>query len=948
MNTMNGTTALPAISVALRAADVAAAAKNRNGLTYKGFGVLSGNATSSMLMDYKAESPEAYWRLIRTLFGGPRPIMNTVKVEMGNDRNNSTGPNPCTMRDCDEYPAVERDPGFQLAADARTVQPSVRLSILRWMAPTWVHDNDDVYHWYKNTILAVYRKYGIMVDSVNPDVNERTADLEWVAEFKRRILTDDTGFEVLGTGSADGNRSDAAVAENGTASAEVIDAAEVVRIEAGGGRAATATDAGWSSDEERELFRRIKVITSDEEVTGTFAGEVIADPRYLNAMDVASYHYSVEDDPEGNFTRLADEFDKEVWNSEAQAVFSNSADRPNNTNGDGLTDAERDALPADARGTGAFGAAASTGLGGQNGPLEMANTLIKGFVESRRTHAIYQPAIGACHEHMEYASKELVSARDPWSGWMYYDAGCAILEHFAKFANLGWEPAPSDEGAVGKADWGRDQDKDARIWRAIPAASGCEVGGNNPVNGARRGENSYLTLAAPDGSDFSTIVVNDSAFVRIVRITVDSSLTAAGKLVEIWETRAAEPGERYDTAYRRCIGSVEGDRTPEGITIYEFDMRPWSIITVTTLADIEPYAIPSAAEGSRAVLDENPTASILHADAFDDPARGARYTTDSNGAFEIVPDPERGAVLRQQIDWTHAGNAWIEGDPRTTIGDMRWTNYRVSVDVRFEPYPGRAPYVLLGARDMGGNKFTTDICGYDFKLRADGVWLLRRYGDEKRRGHLEDLRRRAAEAGTTPFQPGAGDWFTLALQVAGPVVTVWLNGAKVTEWTDDRPQSAGRIDLGTSFDHVRFSNLKVERVPGLSPYYSALIDDMHMVSWDDSRTPVLEYGGDWRHLNGQGMFTYMRSISRTNQIGATLSHTFDGTGLDVFGPSDGSVWLDVYVDGSLVKPGVQTQVNEGSLRTQLRVEGLEPGRHTVTLRLANHATWSVDAIGALA
>lgn len=73
----------------------------------------------------------------------------------------------------------------------------------------------------------------------------------------------------------------------------------------------------------------------------------------------------------------------------------------------------------------------------------------------------------------------------------------------------------------------------------------------------------------------------------------------------------------------------------------------------------------------------------------------------------------------------------IEGDPRTAIGDMRWTNYRVSVDVKFEDYAGRAPYVLLGAREMGGDKFTTDICGYDVKLRADGLWLLRRYGDEK-------------------------------------------------------------------------------------------------------------------------------------------------------------------------------------------------------------------------
>ncbi|MBM6700023.1 sugar-binding protein [Bifidobacterium pullorum subsp. saeculare] len=887
------------VTVMLTAADVAAAAANRNGLTYKGFGVLSGNATSSMLMDYRAEHPDAYRRLVRTLFGGPRPIMNTVKVEMGNDRNNSTGPEACTMREPGEYPAVGREPGFQLAADAAEVQPGVRVSILRWMAPTWVHGNDDVYRWYKNTILACYRAYGFMVGSVNPDVNERTADLDWVAEFARRVRQDETGFEVDPDAPAD--PSDPA-AHDPAALPDSL-----------GGRLATAADAGWSSDEERALFHRIKVITSDEEVTGTFAGQLFADPRYMDAVDVAAYHYSVVDDEEGGFTRLAEQADKEVWNSEAQAVFSNSADRPNNTNGDGLADP-----------------VANTGIGGPGGPLEMANTLIKGFVRSRRTHAIYQPAIGACHKHMEYASKELVSARDPWSGWMYFDAGCAVLEHFCACAKLGWA---GDDPAV---------------WRAIPAASGCEVGGDNPVNGARHGEPSYLTLAAPDGADFSTVIVNDSALPREYRIAVDPALPAAGRPAEVWQTRAAEPGERYDAAWRRRVGVIEPVDGPDGTTQYALTVRPWSMVTVTTLADVAPYAIPATPEASRPVLDEDPAHGVLHADAFDDPARGARYATDTNGAFEVVPDPECGHALRQQIDWTHAGDAWIEGEPRTTIGDMRWTNYRVSVDVRFEPYPGRAPYVLLGARDMGGDKFTTDLAGYDFKLRADGVWLLRRYGDEKHRGHLEDLRRRAAEAGAPAFRPGAADWFTLSLEVAGPTVTVRLNGAEVTRWTDDRPQTAGRVMLGTSFDHVRFSRLRVERVPGFSPHYAALVDDMHLVSWDDSRTPVLRYDGEWEHRNGQGMFTYLRSISRTSRIGASLTHTFDGTGLDVFGPSDGDVLLDVFVDGRLAGQRRRTQANEGSLRTQLHIGGLEPGRHTVTLRLANQALWQVDAIGALA
>ena len=57
-------------------------ANNVNGLTYKGFGLLSANSTSDLLMDYKAQNPEAYAELLQYLFGGKYPIMTHVKLEM--------------------------------------------------------------------------------------------------------------------------------------------------------------------------------------------------------------------------------------------------------------------------------------------------------------------------------------------------------------------------------------------------------------------------------------------------------------------------------------------------------------------------------------------------------------------------------------------------------------------------------------------------------------------------------------------------------------------------------------------------------------------------------------------------------------------------------------------------------------------------------------------------
>ncbi|SFC34914.1 protein of unknown function [Nocardioides terrae] len=926
-----------AVQITVKGTDVAAAAQNRNGLTFKGFGVLTANSTSSLLMDYKAEHPEKYWELIETLFGGDHPIMDTVKIEMGNDRNTSTGPNPGSMRTRDEYPNVQREPGFQLAADAQKVaKRPLQVSILRWNTPTWVKSNADQYIWFKNTVLAAYREYGIMVDSINPDTNETgNPNEDLYKQFSASLRNDAKGYE---------------------------------------GATADDPNNGFASATEANLFHSIRTVAADTVGTPpTNFGDQMTDPAdssLRDAVDVVGFHYSSADDSHGNLKKIAEVLDKEVWNSEGQATFSNTADRPNNTNSD------------EQGGTG-------TEIGGTNSPLEMANWVTTGFASSRRSLYVFQPAIGSFYDGFQYSSKELVSARDPWSGWIYYDGGLAVLQQFTQFATLGWENPTGDADANG-------------IWRAVPQASGSELGTGNPPSGARQGGASYTTLAAPDASDFSTVIVNDSKYTKTYRVTADGMDLGRDKTMEVWETRAADAGEAYDANYVKPLQEIR----PDADGTYTVTVKPWSTVTATTLdhatrgshgsltaRDGYGNNLPTSREytdrnGGRDVLDTDRTGrrngdthdDVLYADDFDysrepdiksyDPrrhrlvdsgesyldSRGAkpkpagtpdvqpeddgatpRYTDDTNGAFESVATADRshGRVLRQQIGTGMAGGAWNGGDPKTTIGDNRWANYRVSVDVRFDDATGT--YATVGAREQGGTANGQNVSAAELRLDPTGAWTFQRFGSVVARGNAGD------EPGTR-FAAGAGAWNRVAVQVAGDVYTAYINGVEVTSYTDPTPQATGRIQLGSGFTFTQFDNLEVTTVPGYTPYYTDIIDGMHQTSWADTSRPVLEFDDQWSHVNGQGMFEWQRTASRSTGQGATMSYTFRGTGLDIIGGNPGTTKLNVVVDGVQVATSAPTW-SAGSERTTFTLRGLRNGRHTVTFETANSASINIDAVG---
>ncbi|WP_238650344.1 S-layer homology domain-containing protein [Paenibacillus piscarius] len=863
---------------------------NVNGLTFKGFGVLSGNSTSALLMDYKSEQPEAYAQLLQILFGGDRPLMNHVKIEMGNDRNNSTGPDPATMRTEDEEANVARHPGFQLAADAKAVNPAVKVSFLRWNAPAWANNNDKIYTWYKKTILAAYREYGYMVDYVNPHINEHAPDLAWTKAYGERVKSDTSDFK---------------------------------------------------DEQEKELYHNIKLVISDEVGIGSFGDALVNDLSLREAVAAAGYHYNTDDDSKGNFKRLADELDKEIWNSEAQATFSNSAFRPHNNMKD-------PSVPG-------------TGIGGTGGPLEMGNTIIKGFVNSRRTHFIYQPAIGSFYEGGQYSFKELVSARDPWSGFIHYDAGLLVLKHFNGFATTGWE----------------NEDNTAGIWRAVPQASYTGATGTNPVSG-RNGTPSYMTLASPDKQDFSTVIINDSETEKIYKLQAVNMAYTGNPSLEMWETRAAEQGQAFNSNYLKPLGDVEADSSGE----YTIRVKPFSIVTVTTLdnRNKEGFSTPLPVEGERTVLDTDSTGSVqntedqwLYADDFNYgnksvpvigeggqitgeesyvSSRGGpysvmpRYTQDLNGAFEgYLVDGTDNYVLRQQLDQTTTGvgGAWNGGDPVTAIGDYRWTNYKASADVSFEQNStyGGNNYAAIGARYQGGPQ-TINGTPYALKFWFDGGWQLLSSGTVVASGNA------AAGSGGVKipdFNTAHDAWHNIAIQVAGDTVTAYLDQVELTTYTDPSPKLSGRVQLASGFYHTRFDNLKVEKVDGYTPYYAEQLDNLEMTDLAEVPGAKLVYEGNWAHENGKGMYVYHRTLSTSQGAGAVLKYTFTGTGFDILGPNDGSAKLEAVVDGeTLVVSGAANAAKE--LYQTFTLRGLKYGEHTVQLKVLS-GTLAVDSVAVI-
>lgn len=636
----------------------------------------------------------------------------------------------------------------------------------------------------------------------------------------------------------------------------------------------------------------IRIVAGDEVCTWNLADRMLEDPDLRQAIDVVGSHYTSWSSPAAQ--ELARVWGKELWFSEGCPPMAHAA---------GIW-----------RHEGSGG-----GLGGINGVLDIANRFITMYPGGRMTLCQFQPAVAAYYDGVSYCHKQFIAACDPWSGYYHLDSGYFMALHFARFFRLGWTFIDSACQADGRP--GGDG-------HALVDATHC-----------------FMTAADPASGDYSMVITNTTAAPLTYQVRV-SSLQQAAAPLQVWETRgpdfdaagAAGPGQpdQPDPAanYFRLVdrlvpvpvagqdsgpAAAAGDSSPPAAHAWSLVVKPWSMVTITTL-QLERPRLDQAPESARTVL------ALPYSDDFryaGEPggylaARGQapRYTTDQGGAFEVGLVDGQPALVQQITPDIRAKEWGWTPDPTTNLGDDRWFNYRVTARVRFDqsgtpgtlsasqPAPTVAsqpaaaldpaavalppvPYVGLGLRYIQANAGPS---GWWIRLAQDGQWSLCKHSEVLASGSL--LQAGGPADNLIRFDPAG--WTTLAIEAREAGVAAWVNGVPVVRLAASPGSGlpgAGRAALYSSWHRNCFRDLQITPLEGCLPAIRRL-DDTDL---------ACTYAGPWRHDTMAGFRHYRRTLAN-GTAGARLTVIFNGTGVALLGeqPGDGVVSLEL--DGHSIEP----------------------------------------------
>jgi hypothetical protein len=395
----------------------------------------------------------------------------------------------------------------------------------------------------------------------------------------------------------------------------------------------------------------------------------------------------------------------------------------------------------------------------------MAKMLNRAYIAGKMTKLIHCTTVAAFPSFIS-DREGLLTTASPWSGHYAVEPSLWATAHTTQFAQPGWQ--------------------------YIDSASGYLQDANGKVVG------SYVTLKAPNNSDYSIIIETSDATVdQPLTFEVTSGLPAGA--VHVWHSNI-KAGTYF----------VQEPDLPSG-GAYRLTLRPASIYSLTTTTGQQ--------KGNAGTPPADSAFPFPFSNNFESEALGKppKYFVDEEGSFEAASCTGRpGKCMVQMADQPPI--QWHEGG-RTTrspftflgheIGSRSWTDYEVSVDVLMEEFGsvtlwGHLDHLVPCLEDKQGCfKILKVPDGYSLNVGSDGGWLVRNSHD------MGAEVTRIKSGYVAGWQPKT--WHHLKMAFRDSTISVWIDGTPVmTNYVDSAKTHAhGMVALGTEWNKVQFDNFCV-------------------------------------------------------------------------------------------------------------------------------------------
>ena len=383
------------------------------------------------------------------------------------------------------------------------------------------------------------------------------------------------------------------------------------------------------------------------------------------------------------------------------------------------------------------------------GAPALARGINRDYIDGRMTAYINWPVIAAVYPNLPFPTMGVALAPQPWSGYYSIGKNAWVMAHTTQFTASGW--------------------------RYLDSASGF-LSGNRNIG-------SYVTLRAPTGNQWSTVVETTGATAaEPFTFTVTGGLATGA--VRVWSTNlnSSNPAEFL----------VRGsDLNPTSGSTYTINLQPGRLYTLTTTTG---GGKGTASSNTQAVL------ALPYADNFDGYGLGAeaRYLSDVQGSYEVSAcgGGRGGRCVRQvapraPITWSTLSDAY------TIIGDVNWQTYTVSVDALLES----AGYVeLLGRVGTQAAFNPPGLNSYRLRVANTGAWSIRRLNTSAQVTTL---------ASGTRASLGTNTWHTLSLSFSGSTITARIDGA-VVGTVNDTMFGAGMVGVAQGWNYLtQIDNLSI-------------------------------------------------------------------------------------------------------------------------------------------